>query len=104
MADDTIQTIIAVEKEIQARIAREEEQIALWLASQRQALHRRLAQGEEELQQRLLQSEERSRQEAILLSTQIITAAERERDWLHGISQDTIDAMLKRHLRKILPG
>lgn len=104
MADDTIQSIIAVEKEIQAQIAAEEAKIAAWLAERREALRHSRRQREEEQQKRHIQAKEKLQRQLTLQSTRIIVEANQEGEWLNSIPQETIDSRIQPHLRKILPG
>lgn len=103
MTQETITAIITVEKEIQARVAAEEKKIDQWLADQAAAAAQELDQGLNAL--RLQQSEEEGRieEEVNRQTADILTAAEQEAQRFTELAQDELEALLKRHLKTILP-
>lgn len=104
MAAETITEIIAVEKDIQARITEEEGKIARWLAEQEAGLAQEWARGVEALQREQAEAEELTLARTRERATAILAAAELEANRCQALPQEELEPLVRRHLRKILPG
>ncbi len=104
MTKETITEIIALEKELQARIRAESEKIGHWLAEKEAEIEGELARGlaslawEEAEAERLLQVRVGEQCQTIL------AAAAGEFARCRALSQAKLESHARRHLRKILPG
>ena len=104
MSEETIKAIIAVEKEIQARGAAEEIQISQWLARQEAAVALEAEEGMKALRLQQAEEEGREKEEVERQAAAILAAAEREARQFREISAADLEALLGRHLKRILPG
>jgi len=104
MAAETIKEIIAVEKEIQARIAEEQGKIAQWLAAQEAEIAQEWTTGMEALQREQAEAEELTRTRIRERSATILAAAELEVNRCQALSREELELQVRRHLRKVLPG
>jgi len=104
MAEATIQAIIDVEKELQRKIALEEEKIAEWLDEKRQEVASDIDRQEKDFQEDQKRQEEKKIGEIAAKADQIMQEAKLERARLEQISQDEIERIVNQHLAKILPG
>lgn len=104
MTQATINEIIALEKELQARIKAEEEKIGQWLAAEEAGIGEELALGLAAWDRRRGEEEERVRRRVEAEAAAILATAERECARCLQLSQAKLEDHARRHLRKILPG
>lgn len=104
MGTEIINEIIAVEKEIQARITEEGERIAQWQAGQEAEISLWLAQEMDAGQRQQAAAEETMQARVGEQVNSLLAAAEHEASRCQGLATEELERLVKRHLRQIMPG
>lgn len=103
MADQTLEEIVAVEREIQSRLAEERDRAAAWLAAERQEISRsgeaRIAAARREFRQQLAAAESEAGQEV----NDLLHRAESYAARLHDLTEAELRELVGRHLGRLLP-
>lgn len=103
MADHTLEEIVAAEKEIQARLAEERRQAAVWLAAERETITReteaQLAEARQQCRQRIAAAEA----EAADQVCELVRRAEAYAVRLQSLPEERLRARVRAHLQRLLP-
>lgn len=104
MTQETISEIIAVEKEIQARIGAEKDKIDQWLRAQEAEIAGQLELGLASLRQAQAEEEARLRARIDEENAALLAAAAREAKSCLNLAPSKLEDLIGRHLSAILPG
>lgn len=103
MTNHTLEEIVAVEKEIQARLAEEQGEAAAWLAGECAAVRRSAEAGldaaQRQLRQQIVAAEAAVGDEA----TELVCRAETYAARLANLPEQRLRLLLVGHLRRLLP-
>lgn len=104
MTNHTLEEIVAVEKEIQARLAEEHRKAAVWVAAEREGITREaeaeLAEARRQCQQRIAAAETGVGDEVI----DLVRRAEDYAARLKSLSEEKLRERVTGHLQRLLPG
>lgn len=103
MEDDILGKVVEVEKEIQNTIRTEKEKSRKWIENVRKDADKRLADTESELAESLEKAVERAKANAGSRASELLRNAEALAKTFQGLSDETLRAIITKHITSILP-
>ena len=101
MEEDILAIIIAAEREIQQRLADEEQQAAQMLDTLRRELEQEARQEEERLAASLQRAFSAARKEAQERAAELLRSADKRAERLEGLTDDVLERCIRKHLSGI---
>jgi predicted metal-dependent peptidase len=103
MPNQALAEIVAVEKEIQTRLAEERNKAAIWVAGERERINREVKRQLTEAQREFRQSVAAVEAEAKREVTALVSRAEEYAARLRNLPDERLCSILTRHLLRLLP-
>lgn len=104
MEEDVLSGIIGIEKEIGERVQSEKARSREWLEKVREETARELESVENGLEVSFKDELERARRDADERASEIVREAVARAEYLQGMSDGELRAIIMRHIGRILPG
>lgn len=104
MTNNTLEEIVAVEKEIQAHLAEERRKATVWLAGERDRITRDIKVELEEARRQCREQIAAAEAEADEEGTDLVRRAELYAERLQSFPEEHLRTLVSGHLQRLLPG
>ena len=104
MENNILRDIIGVEKEIQQSIEQAKDMARAWLETRKKEMDERLAKEEQEIVASFQLSREKLAREAVSGAEDLVKRAELQADRIVQLKNETLEQIVADHLHMILPG